>query len=219
MMSLDYKLAFIVPYRDREEHLALFAPHYRNLFPDADIYVVHQLGKTPFNKGMLFNIGFLYVEHRADAFALSDVDMLAVEGQVDYSFPQAATHLASAASQFGYKMPYPVYFGGHVLVTAGQMRSVNGFYNDYPGYGCEDDSFYRSFVHKGLPVDRRYGRYESLPHKRHVDHDEHLMDLFNHNWEHFKSGPRDYSNGISSCKYEIVAVHQFEGYTQLDVNI
>jgi hypothetical protein len=78
---------------------------------------------------------------------------------------------------------------------------------------------YRSFVHKGLPVDRRYGRYESLPHKRHVDHDQHLMDLFNRNWEHFKSGPRDYSNGITSCKYDIAAIHRLAGYTQLDVNI
>jgi glycosyl transferase family 7 (putative galactosyltransferase) len=218
MISLDYKLAIIVPYRDREEHLAQFVPHYRKLFPETEIYVVHQLGKEAFNKGMMMNIGFIYAEHRADAFNIADVDMLAVEGHVDYSFPRAATHLASAVSQFGYKMPYPVYFGGHVLVTAEQMRSVNGFYNGYPGYGVEDDCFYRSFVNKGLPVHRRYGKYESLPHKRAVEDDQ-LKELFDRNWERLKSGPRDFSNGITSCKYTIADVHQLEGYTQLDVTI
>ncbi|MBN9384576.1 MAG: hypothetical protein J0H74_27730 [Chitinophagaceae bacterium] len=219
MISLEYKLAFIVPYRNREAHLLEFVPHYRRLFPAADIYIVHQMGNAPFNRGKLINIGFLYVEDRADAFDLSDVDMLAVEGHVDYSFPKAATHLASAASQFGYTMPYPTYFSGHVLLTAEHMRSVNGFYNDYPGYGCEDDCFYRSFIERGLPIDRRYGRYESLPHERIVDKDPALMELFNRNWDIFNLNPRDFCNGLSSCEYRIGQVHSFTDFTQIDVHL
>ncbi len=178
-IKLDYKLAFIVPYRNREHHLKQFVLHYKKLFPDSDIYIVHQLGNAPFNRGMLLNVGFLYAEQKASAFDLCDIDMLAVEGHVDYTFPNVVTHLASAAFQFGYTMPYPNYFSGHVLLTAEHMRSVNGFYNDYPGYGCEDDCFYRSFIQKNFPVERRYGRYESLPHDRVVDKDPSLMDLFN----------------------------------------
>lgn len=220
MITLDYKLAFVVPYRNREDHLQQFVPHYKKLFPDADIYIVHQLGDGLFNRGMLLNIGFLYAEHKADAFDLSDVDMLAVEGQVDYSYPEAVTHLASAVSQFNYEMPYPAYFSGHVLLTATHMRSVNGFYNDYPGYGCEDDCFYRSFLERELPVHRRYGRYESLPHDRVVDKDPHLMDMFNRNWDLFKKNrPRDYTNGLTSCEYSIKAVNNCKDYIRLDVSI
>jgi len=218
MIPIDYKLAFVVPYRNREQHLHQFVPHYRKLFPDADIYIVHQLGNGLFNRGMLLNIGFLYAEDKAMAFDLCDIDMLAIEGHVDYSFPKAATHLASAASQFNYTMPYPTYFSGHVLLTGEHIRSVNGFYNDYPGYGCEDDCFYRSFVQKNLPVERRYGRYESLPHERVVDKDPVLMDTFNRNWELLKQ-PRDFSNGLSSCRYRIAAVQTCSGYTQLDVEL
>jgi hypothetical protein len=217
MILLDYKLAFIVPYRNRQEHLFQFVPHYNSLFPEADIYVAHQLGNAPFNRGRLLNVGFLFAENKADAFDLCDVDMLAVEGLVDYSFPGSVTHLASEVSQFNYQMPYPAYFSGHVLLTAGHMRSVNGFYNDYPGYGCEDDSFYRSFLQKQLPVERRQGRYECLPHERVVDTDNQLMDLFNKNWEHFQQHPRDFSNGLSSCPYEIVQIHHHKGYIQLDI--
>ncbi len=213
----DYKLAFIVPYRNREQHLVQFVPHYRQLYPGADIYVVHQLGTGPFNRGKLLNIGFLYAEDKAEAFDLSDVDMLAVAGQVDYSFPEAVTHLASAVSQFNYELPYPKYFSGHVLLTAAQMRSVNGFYNDYPGYGCEDDCFHRSFVQKNLPIHRRYGRYESLPHERVVDQDPTLMDLFNRNWERYKQQPRDFTNGLDSCQYQIRQVVRADGYTRIDV--
>lgn len=216
MQTLDYKLAFIVPYRERESHLKQFVRHHRQLFPDADIYIVHQLGTDPFNRGKLLNIGFLYAENRADAFDLSDIDMLAVDGQVDYSFPRNVTHLASAASQFNYAMPYPGYFSGHVLLTAAHMRSVNGFYNDYPGYGCEDDCFYKSFLEKGLTVDRRYGRYESLPHERVVDKDPLLMDMFNRNWEVFQKRPRDYTNGLTSCQYEIREVVDQGEYIRID---
>lgn len=217
MIYLDYKLAFVISYRNREEHLARFVPHYKSLFPDADIYVAHQLGNAPFNRGKLLNIGFMHAEDKADAFDLCDVDMLAVEGHVDYSFPAAVTHLASATSQFDYKLPYPAYFSGHVLLTAEHMRSVNGFYNDYAGYGCEDDSFYRSFLLKELPVQRRYGRFECLSHERVVDKDPTLMDLFNRNWEHFLQNPRDFSNGLSSCQYKIVQVHHYPDYIQLDI--
>ena len=218
MIALTYKLAFIVPYRNREEHLRQFVPHYRRLFPDAGIYVVHQLGNGMFNRGMLLNIGLLYAEEKADAFDLCDIDMLAVEGHVDYSFPNAVTHLASAASQFNYSMPYEKYFSGHVLLTAEQMRSVNGFCNDYQGYGCEDDCFYRSFIQKGLPVDRRYGRYECLAHERVVDKDSTLMDAFNRNWERLMLA-RDFSSGLSSCRYCLVQVHAHDEYTQLDVEL
>jgi len=218
MRTLDYKLAFVVPYRNREQHLIRFIPHYKRLFPDADIYIVHQLGKGFFNRGMLLNIGFIYAEDKADAFDLSDIDMLAVEGQVDYSFPEAVTHLASAVSQYNYVLPYPGYFSGHVLLTAAHMRSVNGFYNDYPGYGCEDDCFYRSFLERNLPVHRRYGKYESLPHERVIEKDEDMRKAFKRNWE-ISSRPRDFSNGLDSCKYEIVEVHELPGYTQIEVNL
>ena len=218
MHSLDYKLAFIVPYRAREEHLKLFVPHYKRLFPQADIYIVHQLGNGYFNRGSLLNIGFIYAEHKADAFDLADIDMLAVENEVDYSFPKSATHLASSVSQYNYVLPYPEYFSGHVLLTSEHMRSVNGFYNDYPGYGCEDDCFYRSFTERNLPVERRYGRYESLPHERIIDKDEDIREMFNKNWE-VSSRPRDFSNGLESCKYEIEDVVAFSNYTRLDVRI
>lgn len=219
MTLLDYKLAFIVPYRNRAHHLSQYVPHYKAMFPTADIYIVEQFGDGPFNRGSLLNIGFLYAEDKADAFDLSDVDMLAVEGHVDYSFPTAVTHLASAASQFNYTMPYPTYFSGHVLLTAAHMRSVNGFYNDYPGYGCEDDCFYRSFIERNLPIERRYGKYESLPHDRLVDKHPELMDLFNRNYDLLKSSTRDFSNGLDSCKYKIMAEYDFGDYKKIEVAI
>ncbi len=159
----------------------------------------------------------MYAEDKAEAFDLSDVDMLAVKGHVDYSFPEAATHLASAISQYDYEMPYSTYFSGHVLLTAAHMRSVNGFYNDYAGYGCEDDCFYRSFRERNLPTQRRYGKYESLPHERVVDKHPEIMDMFNKNWDHFCENPRDFSNGLTSCEYEIMLVTKHRDYTLLDV--
>ncbi|MEH6309227.1 galactosyltransferase-related protein [Olivibacter sp. CPCC 100613] len=218
MVKLDYKLAFIVPFRDRYEHLNIYVPHYKRIFPDADIYIIHQLGTEPFNRGKLLNVGFLFAKEKADAYDLSDIDMLAVEGQVDYSAPDAVTHLASAVSQYDYTLPYPTYFSGHVLLNAEHMESVNGFYNDYLGYGCEDDCFYRSFVERELPVHRRHGVYESLDHERPVDTDPKIKELFKRNWE-LSSKPRDFSNGLSTCQYKIHSVEVNDNYTMVNVYI
>ena len=56
------KLAIIVPYRDREEHLAQFVPHMDKFLSDRDIpykiFVVEQKNERPFNRGWLVNVGY-----------------------------------------------------------------------------------------------------------------------------------------------------------------
>ena len=56
------KLAIIVPYRDREEHLARFVPHMDKFLSDKEIdykiFVVEQGNDRPFNRGWLINVGY-----------------------------------------------------------------------------------------------------------------------------------------------------------------
>ena len=67
-MIEDYKLAIIVPYRDRRKELDIFVPHMDAFFGDKDIdytiFVVEQLDDRPFNRGALKNIGFLYYKEK-----------------------------------------------------------------------------------------------------------------------------------------------------------
>jgi beta-1,4-galactosyltransferase 2 len=57
----------------------------------------------------------------------------------DYSYVSVPTHLAAEAEQFGFKLPYQGYFGGVTLFDKHSFIKVNGYSNDYWGWGAEDD--------------------------------------------------------------------------------
>lgn len=63
------KLIFIVPYRNREEHLDYFKNHMKTILEDLStdtyaIYYVHQCDDRGFNRGAMKNIGFLMVKNK-----------------------------------------------------------------------------------------------------------------------------------------------------------
>ena len=81
MLVKDPKLAIIVPYRDREEHLGRFVPHMDEFLSQRNIehkiFVIEQSDEKPFNRGWLLNVGYkIAVEQGYDYFCFHDVDML-----------------------------------------------------------------------------------------------------------------------------------------------
>ena len=105
----------IVPYRDRRQHLH----HFLNAMTD-DVVIVEQEAGKPFNRAKLLNIGFL--EYDYDYYVFHDIDMITVK--VDYSVGECV-HLAGACSQFGYKMPYPTYFGGVTMFSRACFEAIS----------------------------------------------------------------------------------------------
>jgi hypothetical protein len=81
------RLAIIVPYRDRAEHLRQFVPHMRDYLTDAKldytIHIIEQTAGKPFNRGAVNNIGFKLAEASADYVCFHDVDYLPIKA--DYS--------------------------------------------------------------------------------------------------------------------------------------
>ena len=110
-----HKLAVVVPYRDREEHLRVFLPHMKNYLDKQNIlhniYIIEQDFEKPFNRAKLLNIGFLEADSDCDYFVFHDVDML--PQNVNYNYEELPTHLAASASQFNYGLPYDGYFASN----------------------------------------------------------------------------------------------------------
>jgi beta-1,4-galactosyltransferase 2 len=164
-------LCVLIPFRDRHAHLARFLPNLRRFLAaqkiPARLVVVEQAAGQPFNRGRLINAGFDHTRGRAEVYCFHDVDLIPLVS--DYRPGPHPTHLATHTEQFGWRLPYPSYFGGVTLFPADAFRRVGGFPNDFWGWGGEDDALLRRCERAGVAVYRRAGVYRSLPHSRVVD--------------------------------------------------
>jgi len=171
-----YALTVVAPYRDREAHLSRFIPHMLAYFRSPPgrlegrvlISIVQQEPGKSFNRGKLLNIGFAMAEAQSVAVCFHDVDFLPLEA--DYRPPESGwiTLLAGGFTQvyeeFEIKQPETV-FGGVTLFANADFRRINGFSNEYWGWGFEDmDLAVRSTL-ENVPFGRRHGRFEMLSHK------------------------------------------------------
>ena len=153
------KLAICVPYRNRKEHLDKFVPYIANMLEEKNIeysiYICNQVDKKPFNRGKLLNIAFKEsVKHGCDYFAFHDIDMLPHPGADDYSYPvEYPIHLSTIIDEYDFKLPYAEYFGGCVMFAKEQFEKINGFSNEYWGWGNEDDDlFWRCKINNLIDV-------------------------------------------------------------------
>ena len=207
---MDEKLAIVVPYRNRKEHLDKFLPAIESCsFLDGinyEILIVEQEDGKPFNRGKILNVGAAYSKN-STYYCFHDVDMLPISS--DYSYVSSPTHLASEAEQFGFKLPYNGYFGGVTLFDKHSFIRINGYSNDYWGWGAEDDDVMFRCIAKGIRPARKIGRYSSLSHERVI-----TQDLYNENLRKFfdfKNAPslefinqKIDSDGLNTLLYELI---------------
>ncbi|BFZ14000.1 hypothetical protein BsWGS_17039 [Bradybaena similaris] len=169
----DQKVAIIIPYRDRSQHLHILL---NNLIPilhrqliDAVIFVVEQALPTTFNRGSLFNIGFLESQKvgKFDCVILHDVDMIPTHDSCLYRCGDNPRHFISSINSNG--LPYDTYFGGVVGMKSDQYLRINGYSNLYFGWGGEDDDLFLRCQNKGYRHVRYpviIGHYYSFKHQR-----------------------------------------------------
>jgi predicted glycosyltransferase involved in capsule biosynthesis len=218
---MQEKLAIIVPYRDREEHLSKFIPFMENCGfldeIDYEILIVEQEVGKPFNRGKLLNVGAIEA-YSASYYCFHDVDMLPIIS--DYTYVSTPTHLAAEAEQFGFKLPYQGYFGGVTLFDKHSFIKTNGYSNNYWGWGAEDDDvIFRCLVSEIKPS-RKNGRYESLNHDRIIQQDLYKENLkkyfeFKNSTSREKILENIKSDGLTTLDYEIISENKIKDKVKL----
>jgi len=147
---------FIVPYRDRDSHLAFFIPHMSKLLSGLkykyQIYFLHQKDKRSFNRGAMKNIGFqvvkdMYPETYKDmTLVFHDIDSLLttlVDG-VDFR-----TKKGTIKHFYGFRHT----LGGIFSITAGDFEEINGFPNFWT-WGYEDNLIQLRAKNANIAIDR-----------------------------------------------------------------
>lgn len=184
------RTAVIIPYRNREDQLKLLLAHLNPILQrqqiDYQIFVIDQQGTTTFSRARLMNAGFLFVRenYNFDCFIFHDVDLLleTEEGLYKCSnkFPR---HLSSSIDKYHYTVPWLGITGGVMAFTQSQYEAVNGFSNEYWGWGCEDDDMFVRIVDSCLHLeqaDKRYYKYKMIVHQYEKSYkgDSELDDYF-----------------------------------------
>ena len=143
------KIAIIVPFRDTEKR----KPRTQQLTQLVEwmnsylagytykIFVIEQSNDgRKFNRGQLLNIGFEMADAEGyNNFIFHDVDLLPVDGLKQYYVntpTDKPVHIASVWNRYNNN---PSYFGGIVAFNRDMFHKINGFPNNFWGWGGEDD--------------------------------------------------------------------------------
>ncbi|XP_028984490.1 beta-1,4-galactosyltransferase 3 [Betta splendens] len=219
-----HRTAIVIPHRNREHHLK-FLLYYLHPFLQRQqlnygIYVIHQAGNYTFNRAKLMNVGFREAmrEEDWDCLFFHDVDLIPEDDRNTYICDSNPKHAAIAMDKFGYKLPYKMYFGGVSALTPLHYLKMNGFPNNYWGWGGEDDDIGVRVSLAGMYITRpslKVGRYKMI---------KHTLDKGNGvNPKRFnmlaKTRQTWKLDGMNTAEYEVISRQYLPLYTNITVNI
>ena len=154
------RLGVIVPYRNRYAQLVEFKSAIEKYLTrqklNYRLIIVEQDDARLFNRGMLLNIGFKEAKkHKCNYVCFHDVDML--PSKVDYSYSENPVHLAHTLINFDntHKPIFDQYFGGVTLFPVEIFEKINGYSNEYWGWGFEDDDLLLRCMQNDVPCDSK----------------------------------------------------------------
>nr|XP_020442787.1 beta-1,4-galactosyltransferase 3-like isoform X1 [Monopterus albus]XP_020442788.1 beta-1,4-galactosyltransferase 3-like isoform X1 [Monopterus albus]XP_020442789.1 beta-1,4-galactosyltransferase 3-like isoform X1 [Monopterus albus] len=219
-----HRTAIVIPHRQREHHLK-FLLYYLHPFLQRQqlsygIYVIHQAGNYTFNRAKLMNVGFREAmrEEDWDCLFFHDVDLIPEDDRNLYTCDTNPKHAAIAMDKFGYKLPYKMYFGGVSALTPLHYLKMNGFPNNYWGWGGEDDDIGVRVSLAGMYITRpslKVGRYKMIKHKLDKGNDVNpkrfsMLAKTRQTWK---------MDGMNTVEYEIISRQYLPLYTNITVNI
>ncbi|XP_075764145.1 beta-1,4-galactosyltransferase 3 isoform X1 [Pelodiscus sinensis] len=219
------RTAVIIPHRNRETHLRhllyYLHPFLQRQQLQYGIYVIHQAGNATFNRAKLLNVGVKEAlkDEEWDCLFLHDVDLIPENDHNLYTCdPWSPKHVSIAMNKFGYSLPYAQYFGGVSALTPNQYLKINGFPNEYWGWGGEDDDIATRVRLAGMKIARppvSVGHYKMVKHKGDQGNEEnpHRFDLL------IRTQRTWTQDGMNSLTYTLLAKELHPLYTNITADI
>ncbi|CAG5087263.1 Oidioi.mRNA.OKI2018_I69.PAR.g11501.t1.cds [Oikopleura dioica] len=219
------RVAIIIPFRDetkaliRTRHLQYLLEHMISVLKRQQLhfrfYIINQISGSPFNRAKLLNVGYkeaIKDDPTMDCFVFHDVDLVLEDDRCLYSCDGNPNHYSVAIDKFRYRIPYKKIFGGIVQLDRKMFKAVNGFSNEFWGWGGEDDDMYRRVVMgENFKIHRKppeFARYKMIEHKRDSGNRKNLERRPMVNRWNFKAliEKRFWQlDGLNSLEYNVVA--------------
>ncbi|XP_058646280.1 beta-1,4-galactosyltransferase 1 isoform X3 [Onychostoma macrolepis] len=218
------KVAIIIPFRNRDEHLKYWFHYLHPILQrqqlDYGIYVIQQDGEGTFNRAKLLNVGYVEAlkEYDYDCFVFSDVDIIPMDDRNTYKCSSQPRHLSVSMDKFGFRLPYKQYFGGVSAMSKEQFQKINGFPNNYWGWGGEDDDIFNRLVFRGMKISRPsgdIGKCRMIRHSRDKKNEPNPQRFkrIAHTRQTMKT------DGVKSLSYKVLDIEKDLLYTKITVDI
>jgi hypothetical protein len=150
------KLVFVVPYRDRDQHLAFFRNHMTTIIlkdlpqESYQFLIVQQNDSRSFNRGAMKNIGFRHIRDKYPndydkiTLVFNDVDTMPYTNILNYE-----TTRGIVKHFYGYTFA----LGGIFSINAKDFEETGGFPNFW-AWGYEDNAMNERVIARNLTIDR-----------------------------------------------------------------
>lgn len=204
----------IIPFRDNAEQerasqLKKFVSHMKRYHPDWNIFIIEQSqdGKK-FNRGALLNIGARIAEDAGISYVIfHDVDLIPLKALVPYytSFPQNPIHIAKVWTT---KYDSPDFLGGVLSMSLKDIKEVNGFPNNFWGWGGEDDALRNRLKMKKMNVYQPTMRGEGFKELAHVDSRTKAEWKNMEKWENVAEDKRNPRSGFRNVKFDVLGMEE-----------
>jgi beta-1,4-galactosyltransferase 1 len=232
------KTYIVLPFKDRnskyktalEEFINPFIDYLDKNLTDYELFIVEQLGGSLknslpkdytsilnslevdqdeefFNLGRTINIGYDILKHRIkddDIFMFHPVDLMPID--VNYS--------VNKTTKLCYKVHSPDgrYYKS-IAFKSSYFKEVNGFSNNYWGWGLEDDDLHVRLKSKNITCDVTIDNYRRLSSDGNGKTDaEHYMPLYqpNHKFLYEIQGTGDCSvSGLNNLSYKLISIEKY----------
>ena len=207
------KTIIIIPYRNRQNHLKFFLenswPKLKSLNPNIEILIVEQEEGKKFNRGKTLNIGFDYYNNQNNYYITQDVDVNPILDEIFDLYNKEVNDNEILAIYSDENT-----LGGICKIKGSTLKTINGFPNDFWGWGCEDKDLLNRALFYNIKIERVLGFYLKDRDKYlNIHLDEHIREpnekhRFCYNiWNYLEDKhQKNYieNNGLSCLNYEII---------------
>ena len=208
------KTIIIIPYRDRMSHLEYFLqnsyPELNKKINNLEILLVEQNNGKKFNRGLMINIGYQYYNNDKYDYITQDVDVNPI---VEESFDMYNYNLKNNEIYAIYSDEYTL--GGLVKFKGCDYKNLNGFPNDFWGWGCEDKELLNRAEFKNIKIKRSIGFHDMKTREKYflIFQDNHLRernDKYGESyilWNRLSNEQKNtklHINGLTTLNYKII---------------
>lgn len=146
-----YENIILIPYRNRKEHIDYFLKHSWKLIKDnlqnAKLVIIEQEEGKLFNRGKLLNIGFNEYLDKTDYFFTHDVDVNPNREAINLY-----NKIPNNNEIIGIYCSACKTLGCIIKIKNEDIKKINGFPNNFWGWGVEDRALYNRAKYYGYNI-------------------------------------------------------------------